>query len=151
SKKLRIRVRKVCDVMPIAVGHLKRMITMQNFTKRTRTLLALAMVLSPTLVKAQSSGALDPTFGTGGKVTTDFAGAVAVQADGKLVVGGGAATSNGNSAFALARYNSNGALDASFGTGGKVTTDFGGRFGGARSVALQPDGKIVAAGGLVIG
>ena len=104
---------------------------MQYRAKRTRALLALAMVLSPALVKAQSSAALDPTFGTGGKVTTDMAGAVAVQADGKLVMAGGAyISSNGNSAFALERFNSNGALDASFGTGGKVTTDFGGRFGG---------------------
>jgi uncharacterized delta-60 repeat protein len=125
---------------------------MQNFTKRTRALLALMMMLSPALVKAQSSATLDPTFGTGGRVTTDMAGSVAVQPDGKLVMAGGAyVSSNGNSAFALERFNSNGALDASFGTGGKVTTDFGGRFGGARSVALQPDGKIVAAGGLVIG
>src|SRR5215471_13159233 len=148
----RMMLTSVCDVTPIAVGHVEETITMQKSSKRTRALLALMIVLSPAMLRAQSSVTLDPTFGTGGKVTTDMAGAVAVQADGKLVMAGGSyISSNGNSAFALERFNSNGALDASFGTGGKVTTDFGGRFGGARSVALQPDGKIVAAGGLVIG
>src|SRR5215813_8718294 len=147
-----IMLTKVCDVMPMTVRRRRRGAATQNRAKRTRALLALAMVLSPALVRAQNSAALDPTFGTGGKVTTDMSGIVAVQADGKLVMAGGAfVSSNGNSAFAVERFNSNGALDASFGTGGKVTTDFGGRFGGARSIALQPDGKIVAAGGLVIG
>jgi uncharacterized delta-60 repeat protein len=124
---------------------------MQNVAKRKHALLALMIVLSPAMVRAQSSAMLDPTFGTGGKVTTDFAGTVAVQADGKLVMAGGATTANFGAAFAVERFNSNGALDASFGTGGKVTTDFGGRFGGVTSVALQPDGKIVAAGGFVVG
>src|SRR5215471_14225706 len=122
---------------------------MQNLAKRTHVLLALMIVLSPALVKAQSNGTLDPTFGTGGKVATAFAGAIALQPDGKLVVAGGAATSNGGSAFAVARYNSNGALDGSFGTGGKVTTDVGGRFASARAVAVQGDGKIVLAGATV--
>src|SRR6185369_1594957 len=86
----------------------------------------------------------------------DFAGAgdgavaIAVQPDGKLVAAG-AATINGSSEFAVARYNSNGTLDVNFGTGGKVTTDVGGRFESARAVALQGDGKIVVAGGTVIG
>ena len=135
-------MRTVCDVMPIAVGHLKERINMQNFTKRTRALLALMMVLSPALVKAQSSVALDATFGTGGKVTTDFAGTVAVQPDGKLVMGGGAATASGGSAFALERFNSNGALDATFGIGGKVTTDFGGRFGGHVRLPCSLTGRL---------
>jgi len=89
-------------------------------------------------------------------VTTDFAGAgdgvgaIAVQPDGKLVAAG-AATINWQADFALARYNSNGTLDTGFGTDGRVTTDFGGRYEVARSVALQWDGKIVVAGGSVIG
>ena len=53
--------------------------------------------------------------------------------------------------FALARYNSNGSLDAGFGSGGKVTTHFGFRDNEqALDVALQPDGKIIAAGAVVI-
>jgi len=118
---------------------------MQNVFKHGQALLAL--VLAPTLIYGQTQGGtLDASFGTGGKVTTDMAGSVAVQADGKLVVAGSAPTLD-SSNFALERYNSNGALDVSFGTGGKVTTDFGGRFQFWTSVALQVDGKIVAAGG----
>src|SRR5438128_1545987 len=89
---------------------------------------------------------LDRTFGTGGKVTTDFglddeARAVALQSDGKIVVAGGF----GGAFFALARYNANGTLDTSFGSEGRVFTNFGGR-DGARALALQADGKIVVAG-----
>jgi uncharacterized delta-60 repeat protein len=120
-------------------------------------MLALAMVLAPTLIYGQTqSGTLDTSFGTAGKVTTDFAGsgdgaaAVAVQPDGKIVVAG-AATINGGADFALARYTSSGALDTTFGRGGKVTTDFGGIYEGATSVAVQRDGKIVVAGGSVVG
>ena len=92
-----------------------------------------------------SPGDLDTSFGTDGKVTTDFgasdrANAVAVQADGKIVVGG---ESNFN--FALARYNTDGSLDTSFSTDGKVTTDFGSSERGY-AVAVQSDGKIVVAG-----
>jgi uncharacterized delta-60 repeat protein len=118
--------------------------------------LALAMALAPALLSGQtlpteSSGTLDPSFGTQGTVTTDFAGSadgaaeIAVQPDGKIVAAGSAYI-NGISDFALARYNSNGTLDATFGISGIVTTDFAGSYDGASSVALQPDGKIVVAG-----
>ena len=97
------------------------------------------------------SGFLDPTFGMGGRVLTDFgaslenaARAVAAQADGKLVVAG--SVSNGTTTdFALARYLANGALDTTFGMGGRVTTAFGPN-SGARAVTVQADGKIVAVG-----
>src|SRR5437667_11646466 len=69
-----------------------------------------------------------------------------LQADGKLVAAGEAKTSR-NQDFALARYNPNGSLDATFGTGGKVTTDFAGNDDAAFGPVLQSDGKIVAAGG----
>jgi len=94
-------------------------------------------------------GALDPTFGAGGKVRTDLGGQIewiedlAVQSDGKIVAVGTTGTQTTSSEFALARYASDGSLDASFGAGGKVTTDFGGR---AFAVALRGDGKIVVAG-----
>jgi hypothetical protein len=48
--------------------------------------------------------------------------------------------------FALARYNSDGTLDPSFGTGGTVTTDFAGGDDSAHALAVQADGKLVAAG-----
>jgi uncharacterized delta-60 repeat protein len=84
--------------------------------------------------------------------TTDFAGgidrayAIAVQADGKIVVGGVAASATGDLDFALARYNANGNLDNNFDADGKVTTDIGGLDNAIRALALQPDGKIVVAG-----
>ena len=92
-------------------------------------------------------GSLDPTFGSGGKVTTDFGGfdaasAVVIQPDGRIVAAG----RSGGGDFALARYNADGSLDPTFGSGGKVTTDFGGGFDAAFGVALQTDGKIIAVG-----
>lgn len=98
------------------------------------------------------SGALDPSFGIGGKVTTGFglitAEAVAIQADGKVVVAGWGSGVNIQD-FALARYNHDGSLDTSFGTGGLVRTDFG--LGDiARDVAVQADGKILVAGSAVL-
>ncbi|HYG11850.1 MAG TPA: Calx-beta domain-containing protein, partial [Pyrinomonadaceae bacterium] len=105
------------------------------------------------LARYNADGSLDTTgFGTGGKVTTDFAEGVdaiqslALQTDGKIVAGGEATSSGNNRDFALARYNSNGSLDTTgFGTGGKVTTDFG-SFDRANDIALQTDGRIVAVG-----
>jgi uncharacterized delta-60 repeat protein len=115
-------------------------------------------------VRYNSDGSLDPSFGTAGAVVTDFFGstdmpnAVAIQGDGKIVVGGSAASSSSavgqaNTDFALARYNANGTLDTSFGGDGKVTTDILGPTGGGDiiyALAVQPDGKIVAAGTSVV-
>jgi uncharacterized delta-60 repeat protein len=65
---------------------------------------------------------------------------VAIQSNGKIVVAGYAGGD-----FALARYNPNGSLDPTFSGDGKQMTDFG-RFDGANGMAIQPDGRIVAAG-----
>jgi len=95
---------------------------------------------------AAADGQPDTTFGSGGKVITDFGteydtgNAVAIQADGKIVVAG-----ESEPDFAVARYDSTGKPDPSFGVNGKVTTDVG-EFDSARSVVIQPDGKIVIAG-----
>jgi uncharacterized delta-60 repeat protein len=105
------------------------------------------------LARYNSGGTLDTSFGSSGngKVTTDFFGgfdaafALTVQADNKFVLAGEAYTGSGYD-FALARYNTNGTLDSGFGAGGKVTTDFGGLNDQATAVAIQWDGKIVAAG-----
>ena len=97
-----------------------------------------------------TGGALDPSFGRGGTVLTDLGAAVgravAVQADGKIVVAG-SAHAKARADFALVRYTTTGKLDASFGRGGKVLTDLGARsVDQAGAVAVQADGKIVAAG-----
>jgi uncharacterized delta-60 repeat protein len=108
------------------------------------------------LARYDTDGMLDGTFGSGGLVRTDFGGsdddlqAVAVQADGRTVAVGYSTDRNGaRSSFALARYNADGSLDDSFGSGGSVMTDFGGAGGvgdQARDVAIQPDGKILTVG-----
>ena len=106
------------------------------------------------LARYTSAGALDTTFGTGGKVTTaigsgnDFARAMAIDGDGKIVVAGSSRNVGDTDDFALARYTSAGALDTTFGTGGKVTTAISSGTGAdeANAVALQSDGKIVVAG-----
>jgi uncharacterized delta-60 repeat protein len=103
------------------------------------------------LARYNSDGSLDPTFGTDGKVVTDFgaaesASSLVVQSDGKIVAAGNTVTCATRMDFALARYNTDGSLDTGFGAGGRRTTDFFGRNDGASAVVLQPDGRIVAAG-----
>src|SRR5262249_11954148 len=112
------------------------------------------------LARYNGDGTLDTSFGSAGRVTTDLGGryesatALALQSDGKIVLAGGSMGDAFND-FALARYNSDGTLDSSFGTGGKVITKFENSPDGiapgevsaqAYSVAVQPDGKIVVAG-----
>ncbi len=97
-----------------------------------------------------TNGALDPAFGGDGIVQTPLAGAiggeVAVQADGRIVVAGTAEVA-GTEDFALARYNADGSLDTSFGTGGIVTTPFSaGSKDEGLDVAVQSDGRIVVVG-----
>jgi uncharacterized delta-60 repeat protein len=116
------------------------------------------------LTRYNANGQLDTSFGNNGEVLTDFssvlggnayATSVVVQSDGRIVAGGYAFdnTSDANSDhydFALARYNINGTLDNSFGRNGRAVTDFTSVFGSGgdqiNALALQPDGKIVAAG-----
>ncbi|MFY0615440.1 MAG: hypothetical protein JXQ99_28180 [Hyphomicrobiaceae bacterium] len=100
------------------------------------------------LARYNADGSLDPSFDTDGIVTTDIAvssfdqgQSVALQADGKILVAG---TSAGD--FALARYNTDGSLDASFDADGIVTTDFGGSSDEGFGVTVQSDGKILVAG-----
>lgn len=92
-------------------------------------------------------GSLDSTFGTDGRVTTDLsrdydeAYALAIQADGKLVVGGLSV-----SGFSLLRYNPDGSLDSSFASTMRSAASTGTGMTAVHALALQPDGKIVAGG-----
>lgn len=100
------------------------------------------------LARYHPDGSLDSGFGNGGVVLTDFgadsgAEALVLQPDAKLVAAG-RISFLGTRDFALARYNADGSLDTSFDGDGRVLTDFGGP---ARALLLQPDGKLVAAGG----
>lgn len=101
------------------------------------------------LARYNRSGSLDGSFGAGGIVRTEFGWGVgvAIQPDGKIVVVGAGRLpgSPGAADFAVARYNADGTLDATFGVGGKAAADFG--FSDfASDVAIQQDGKIVVAG-----
>ena len=107
------------------------------------------------VARYNANGTLDKRFGNNGKITTDFfrnvdsISSVAIQPDGKIVVAGFAQLPGaGGTArvFALARYTGDGRLDTGFGSGGFLTTNFGGNFANATAIMLQPDGKIVVAG-----
>lgn len=106
-----------------------------------------------------SNGDLDQSFGGGGKVYTAFganngsgANALAIQADGKIVVAGYAANPAAHhNTFALARYNPDGSLDNHFGSNGKVLTQIGQETGAgpedrANAIAIDGQGRIVVAG-----
>lgn len=93
------------------------------------------------LARYEPDGSPDPTFGDGGKIVTPLthgegARAVAIQGDGKIVVGGGAE----NGMLVLARYAPDGHLDPTFGHGGKVVNK---RRGDVSGIAIQPNRRIV--------
>jgi uncharacterized delta-60 repeat protein len=100
------------------------------------------------LVRFNADGTLDTTFGADGLVQVDFDQFAAVlQSDGKIVTAGTFLdVATGEREFALARFLSDGSPDTTFGTGGRVNTDVGGE-GSGFAVTLQPNGKIVVAGG----
>jgi len=104
------------------------------------------------LYRYNTDGSLDPSFGGGdGMVATDVSAdadwgqAVVVQGDGKILVAGYSNHASNKDIFVL-RYDSDGTLDATFGTGGIVTLDFAGQNDAAKAIALQADGKILVAG-----
>jgi uncharacterized delta-60 repeat protein len=110
------------------------------------------------IVRYETDGSLDPSFGGGdGKVSIDFtprddfAYAVRIQANGKIVLAGAAAYSTPNSRFALARLTSAGSLDPTFGGDGRVMTNLTPSYDWANGMALQPNGKIVLVGSVSAG
>jgi uncharacterized delta-60 repeat protein len=132
----------------------------------SKVLAAFGIVVTGFLITAApvsaAPGMLDSSFGQGGKLTTDFPGLLdngdiaytsTVQSDGKIIVAGRAGVGptapgriNAIGDFGLARYNSNGTLDNTFGKGGLVRTSFTIDRDQVRALAIQDDGKIVAAG-----
>lgn len=106
------------------------------------------------LARFDSSGNLDTGFGTGGKVTTSISGNIdeihglTLQTDGKIVAVGAGNALNFNSNIALARYNTNGTLDTSFGgsSTGIVLTDFGGGYDQGNAILMLAGGKFLVAG-----
>jgi uncharacterized delta-60 repeat protein len=104
------------------------------------------------VARYNSDGTPDTTFGGDGSVTTDvtpktdWANGIVIRGDGSIVVAGVFGSGSANSKFGLVCYNGDGTLDAGFGGDGKVTTDITLKQDQAIGVALQADGKVVAAG-----
>jgi len=108
------------------------------------------------VIRLNPNGTFDSTFGTNGIVVKNFfssidkATEVAIQTDGKILVSGWVTQGGVNNGltydFTVVRYNPNGTQDTSYGDGGVVFTDFGGRGDLAQASVLQPDGKLVVAG-----
>ncbi|MEI9911790.1 MAG: T9SS type A sorting domain-containing protein [Bacteroidota bacterium] len=103
------------------------------------------------LARFNANGSLDNSFDGDGKLTTDIGtsydqvSSIALQSDGKIVAAGYSYNGSTND-FALARYNTDGSLDNSFDSDGKLTTIFSASDNQIKSVAIQSDGKIVVAG-----
>ncbi len=96
-------------------------------------------------------GSVDTSFGGGPQITTvnageDYARAIAVQPDGKIVVAGSTITPQQGTDFAVVRYQRDGTLDTDFNASGKVTTAISTGTDEAYAVAVQSDGKILVAG-----
>jgi uncharacterized delta-60 repeat protein len=109
----------------------------------------LESTLELTVTVCGHPGALDTSFRGGRSVVPvgagdDYASALALTNEGKIIVAGGSAENLGD--IALVRLERDGGLDATFGEGGKVNTSLGSGSDVARAVALQSDGKIVVAG-----
>ena len=110
----------------------------------------IASLIAVTTLNAQD-GVLDNSFGTNGRVITDIvaedneARELVIQPDGKIVVAGLSSTGSIDQ-FALARYDVNGVLDNTFGSGGIVVTNISMGDDVIRGMALQTDGKIVVVG-----
>jgi len=101
------------------------------------------------LARLNADGTLDASFGSGGIVVTSnpqvaFADSVALQANGQIVVCGTGMLNNNGNRLMVGRYNTNGSLDITFGTGGFAMTPVFTANG--RSMALEPDGRIIVAG-----
>ena len=98
------------------------------------------------LIRLNTDGSIDTSFNIGtGFINTDVVFAVALQSDGKILVGGDFTSYNGNTAYNyLVRLNANGTLDTSFNSGG---TGFNvENYNNVRTILVQPDNKILVAG-----
>jgi uncharacterized delta-60 repeat protein len=106
------------------------------------------------VARYQSTGIIDPTFGAGGRTIINFpfnsyCENAILQPDGKILLVGYTnvdSTLNAPTSFALARYQVNGHPDSTFGINGRQTISFEEIDNEGLAVAVQTDGKILAAG-----
>ena len=100
------------------------------------------------MVRYNSDGSIDNNFGSQGKIkidiqnSEDFEGSEVLQSDGKIILVGYSSIMGGSYNLTMVRFNTNGTIDNSFGTNGKVITNLGTSYGYSNSAVLQPDGKI---------
>lgn len=102
------------------------------------------------LTRYNADGTVDGTFNGGTPYSLYFGGALQIQPDDRIVIGGSFQTSPGNYDFAVARYTSNGTLDPTFSGDGVQTTDFASGKDSVTALYIQEDGKIVAGGNAVV-
>jgi uncharacterized delta-60 repeat protein len=147
-----MKTKRTCSASLLAcIGELLASCIHNKVTKRIGQLKHLALLITvtglalPNLVMGQA-GSLDPNFGVGGIATTPntTAKTAALQSDGKIVVGGSISTVQNPQQSGVLRYDTRGALDTSFGTGGKLSIG-GTNTGPVFAVAIQTDGKVLAA------
>ncbi|MFM7561483.1 MAG: beta strand repeat-containing protein, partial [Planctomycetota bacterium] len=104
------------------------------------------------LMRLNANGSLDTTFSPGGadgdgklvtwiNAASEWGSAITLQTDGKILI-----TGNINGNFGVARVNTDGSLDTSFGTAGKVSIDVTGNLDESKHLLVQPDGKIILVG-----
>lgn len=132
--------------------NIQRIFAQSRITRALAYALAAMLVVTITVHRAEAaSGDLDTHFGIGGVVTADLGGheeasAVAVQQDGRIVIGVTRTYSPERPDFRLMRYNADGTLDTAFGRGGIAQTDFLGYGGAITSLKIDSQDRIVAAG-----
>lgn len=103
------------------------------------------------VAKLDAMGALDTTFNSTGKLTRDFFGqndiarGIVSLPDGTILVGGNA-SETGNADFVIVKLSATGVADVNFGSSGIARADFGGATESMFTMAVQPDGKILAGG-----
>ncbi|MBX2905141.1 MAG: T9SS type A sorting domain-containing protein [Taibaiella sp.] len=110
------------------------------------------------LVRYLSDGSLDPSFNSTGIVYTlagdagsNYGRGMKLQPDDKILLAGSASYGSEGSNFVIVRYNTDGTLDASFGSGGITSVDFDNNDDGGGGIAIAPDGKIILCGSSIEG
>ncbi len=132
-----------CNINSIAIQTDNKIIAAGNYFNGSANDFAIA--------RYKTNGSLDLSFNTTGLVTSNFgysdnATAVAIQSNGKIVVGGYFTDASSNNHFEVARYNANGSTDLSFNNSGLLTTTFGYPEEYLTAIGIQKNGKIVAGG-----